>query len=414
MTGFKILISAYACSPYSGSEPGVGWGFVCSLAKYHSIWVIVEEEKFASDIKKYIALNPEIVRSINFIFLKKKRNRLLRKIWPPSYYWYYRKWHKDAFLVAKKLHEEIKFDIAHQLTMVGFREPGYLWNLGIPFVWGPIGGMGIFPWRFLTKVGLVGAIYYFGYNIVNLCEMRFARRPKLAAQLANLGLIAMNSENQKGIFENFSMNSKVCIAVGPPARFAFEPTRRESFQKLKIVWSGLLIPRKALNLGLLSLSALPKEIEWELHILGAGSSMKKWQSLSKILGISERCFFYGNVPREDVFNVMESSHIHLFTSLREGTPSVIVEAHSFGLPTICFDISGMQDMVDDSCGIKVKLVSPKIAIRGLTMALTKIATDENYRYQLAVGALKRSKDFSWSSKVQFLNKTYQSLLTHGK
>ncbi|MBM9532177.1 hypothetical protein JWG42_18650, partial [Desulfoprunum benzoelyticum] len=54
----KVLISAYACSPYKGSEPGVGWGFVAELAKHHDLWVIVEEEKFRADIERYLDENP--------------------------------------------------------------------------------------------------------------------------------------------------------------------------------------------------------------------------------------------------------------------------------------------------------------------------------------------------------------------
>jgi hypothetical protein len=53
-TRLKVLISAYACSPYKGSEPGVGWGFVAALAEHHDLWVIVEEEKFRTDIERYL------------------------------------------------------------------------------------------------------------------------------------------------------------------------------------------------------------------------------------------------------------------------------------------------------------------------------------------------------------------------
>jgi len=141
----KVLVSAYACSPYKGSEPGVSWGFVSALAKYHDLWVIVEEEKFHDGIERYLKENPEFSKSVRFFFLRKHRSRILRKLWPPSYYWYYQRWHKDAFKLAQQLHREVNFDLVHQLTMVGFREPGYLWKLGIPFVWGPVGGMGLFP-----------------------------------------------------------------------------------------------------------------------------------------------------------------------------------------------------------------------------------------------------------------------------
>jgi hypothetical protein len=36
----KLLISAYACGPNRGSEPGMGWNFVIGLGKFHEVHVI--------------------------------------------------------------------------------------------------------------------------------------------------------------------------------------------------------------------------------------------------------------------------------------------------------------------------------------------------------------------------------------
>ena len=36
----RVLISAYACEPGKGSEPGVGWNFSKEMAKHHDLWVL--------------------------------------------------------------------------------------------------------------------------------------------------------------------------------------------------------------------------------------------------------------------------------------------------------------------------------------------------------------------------------------
>ena len=36
----KIFISAYACEPGKGSEPGIGWNVVNELAKYNEVHVL--------------------------------------------------------------------------------------------------------------------------------------------------------------------------------------------------------------------------------------------------------------------------------------------------------------------------------------------------------------------------------------
>lgn len=76
----KILISAYAASPYQGSEFSVGWGFVAALAGDHDLWVIVEEEKCRADLERHLSEHPEFPQSVHFFFIHKRRNRWLRKL----------------------------------------------------------------------------------------------------------------------------------------------------------------------------------------------------------------------------------------------------------------------------------------------------------------------------------------------
>ena len=407
----NILISAYACSPYKGSEPGVGWGFVAELAKHHHLWVIVEEEKFRADIEKYLADNPALADRVHFYFIAKQRNRRLRKLWPPSYYWYYRRWHQQALDLARELHEEVGFDIAHQLTMVGFREPGYLWQLGVPFVWGPVGGMGYFPWRFLPTLGVKGALYYLAYNLFNWRQMRFFMRPRRAAAAAGCGLIAATPENVTGAARYWGNRQATLMSeVGVPPFQAVSPTRREAEAPLQIVWTGLHIPRKALNLALKALARLPASCQWQLQVLGEGERTKLWKKLAYDLGIADRVTFHGWLSRDKAMHVMQQSHVMLITSLRDLTSTVTVEALAQGLPIVCLDHCGFAGVVNDHCGIKVPVTSPASTIAGLAEAISRLEADEQFRYQLACGALQRAADFSWESKITVLNAVYDNVL----
>lgn len=406
----KILISAYACSPYQGSEPGVGWGFVVELAKHHELWVIVEEEKFRADIERYLAEVTEFSKSVHFYFIPKQRNRPLRKIWPPSYYWYYRRWHQKAYELAKLLHAEIRFDLAHQLTMVGFREPGYLWQLGIPFVWGPVGGMGLFPWRFLNKVGWYGALYYLGYNFYNLVQMRFLWRPRLAAKVAGCGLLAATPENQISALAYWGCASTVVTEVGLPCETVGSISGRPRDEPLRVVWTGQHTPGKALNLGLVALATLPDTVPWDLHVLGKGHRTAVWQRMADRLGVSARCRFHGWLPRDQALGVMKSAHVMLITSLRDLTSTVAIEALALGLPIVCLDHCGFAHVVDETCGIKVPVNTPVQVIKGLADAITLLATDESLRQRLANGAVRRAESFAWSKKIDVLNSIYANKL----
>jgi len=406
----KVLVSAYACSPYKGSEPGVGWGFVSALGRLHDLWVIVEEEKFRADIERYLAGHPEFPRSIRFQFLRKRRNRLLRRLWPPSYYWYYRRWHEEAFALAQRLHHEVGFDLAHQLTMVGFREPGYLWKLGIPFVWGPIGGMGLFPWRFLTEVGVHGALHYLGYNLLNLWQMRFAERPRKAAKAAGCGLIAATPENRVGAQRYWGCPSTVMAEVGLPPAPTHVPEQRVEGTPLRLIWSGQHTAGKALNLALEALANLPADLAWELCVLGKGRRASSWEQLCERLGLTDRVAFHGWLPREVALEMTASCHLLLITSLRDLTSTVSIEALALGLPIVCLDHCGFAAVVDESCGVRVPVTKPPEVLRGLAAAVERLGRDEELRYRLAKGAVHRARAFSWDAKAEQVDRIYRCRL----
>ncbi|MBQ0929177.1 glycosyltransferase family 4 protein [Ideonella alba] len=406
----RILVNAYTCNPYHGSEHSVGWGFIQELARRHRVCVIAEKENCQRDIERFLANCPELAQRAEFHFIEKQRRRLLRKLWPPSYYRYYRKWHLEALNLARHLHAKEPFDLVHQLTMVGYREPGYLWKLGVPFVWGPIGGMGSFPWRFLPSLGLYGALYYSAYNLVNAWQERFAPRPKLAAAAAGPSLISATPEDQTGTMTHWHRPSHLLAEVGLPAHTKDTPTYRNSDEPLRVVWSGLHIPRKALPLGLKALSILPPNIDWTLDILGKGRETRALQRLAENLGIGSRCRFHGWIERRVAIDVMHRAHVMLITSLRDLTSTVTVEALAAGLPVICLDHCGFSSAIDETCGIKVPVTTPNAVIDGFRDALIQMA-DETRRRDLADGALRRSRLFDWRLKVDRLEEIYRMRLS---
>jgi glycosyltransferase involved in cell wall biosynthesis len=407
----KILISAYACSPFQGSEPSSGWGFAYELAKTHELTVFVEEEKFRSDIEQYLRDNDDHARKIEFIYVKKVRNRWLRKIWPPSYYWYFRDWHKRVLSLAQNLNTLQEFDLVHQLNMSGFREPGYLWKLDLPFVWGPVGGMGYFPVNFLNHIGLKGFFYHLAYNVYNFFHMSFLIRPKTAAKKASIGLISATSDNQQRFKEHWSSTSTLISEIGQPYLASTNPiNKRQKGQPLRIVWSGQHTPGKALNIALRALALIPKDMIWELHILGSGQLTNKWKDYAESLEISNACLFHGMVDRQKALEIMNGAHLVLITSLRDLTSAVTVESISLGLPVICLDHSGFSDVIDDTCGIKIPLTNFNQVTLDLSAAIQKLALDDGYRTKLSLGALKRAERYSWENKVKTLDGIYQNKL----
>jgi len=85
---------------------------------------------------------------------------------------------------------------------------------------------------------------------------------------------------------------------------------------------------------------------WKLQILGDGREKANLIKISKDLKISDRLKLFGFVNNPAEF--YKNSAIFVLPSLYEGTPNVLLEAMSFGLPPIISDcLPGAMELVED-------------------------------------------------------------------
>lgn len=405
----KVLVNCYACSPYQGSEPGMGWNFVSNLSRMHELHIMTEC-KFKPDIDKYFEEHPEEKALYHFYYIKRTRWTLLRKIWPPSYYWTYAAWQRKALALAKELEAKEHFDLVHQLNMVGYRECGYLWQMGKPIVWGPMGNFNITPWRMLPVMGLYGIVFYTCRNLINLWQMHFSGRVKKAINACDAIICAME-DDKKTVKRLFGKDSIVIPEVGLAKQSNKEVKilKRNAGEKLRICWSGLHISRKALPLLLKAIAQCEQGNTIDLHILGDGPFNKQWKQMAKSLNLSN-IVWHGQVSRDEAMDIMKQSHVFTITSLSDATSTVLLEALSIGLPVVALNHLGFAGVITPQCGIKIDIVEPKQVISDIAKAIDRIATDEAYRQMLANGALHRAQDFRWDKKAEMINGIYHQIV----
>jgi hypothetical protein len=117
-------------------------------------------------------------------------------VFPPYYYRLYRQWHEKAYDLAKRLAAEVRFDLAHQINMTGYREPGFLWKLDLPFVWGPVGGTANVPLRFASVLGPGPFCYHLAKTVVNKIQLRYHPRVRQALRRVD-GFVTSNSTERR-------------------------------------------------------------------------------------------------------------------------------------------------------------------------------------------------------------------------
>lgn len=322
----------------------------------------------------------------------------------------YRLWQVDAYRLAQRLHRKYHFSVCHLITYVGFRFPGKFFTLDCPFVWGPIGGLENTPRHFLPLLGIYGAAYYTARNLINEFDRRFSPQPRRAMKKAAEceGVIAATTAIKKEIRRWYGVESTVICEIGPPPVAKMESlVVRNCGEPLRICWSGEHLPGKALQLLLRALAMMPHDVNWRLDVLGTGPCSRKWKNEAKTIGIDLYCTFHGRLSRQEALSVMQKAHLFVITSLKDLTSTVLLEALSLGKPVISPDHCGFSDVIDESCGIKIRIENLDRFILQLARQIETLYYDEALRCQLAQGALRRIEHFSWHKKAEVVNAIYR-------
>ncbi|MEO7861768.1 MAG: glycosyltransferase family 4 protein [Nitrospirales bacterium] len=407
----KVLVSCYACDPTLGSEPGMGGNWVLQLARHHDLWVLTEEP-YALALAEYLERHcPELKPAIHIVGISRHRFLFGEKLWEPFfYYWTYRSWQRDAYREAQRLVQQIDFDLAHHLNMIGYREPGYLWKLPIPFVWGPIGGHAQVPWRFLAALGRKGALEHGLRNLLNWIQMRSSIRVKRAMRRADVRLAA-TSDDQEAIRR---IHGKGAVLLNEQASNPISSiTEREPFdgqRSLRVVWCGNFGAGKALPLALMAVQRAAKEIPLQLHIVGSGGCEHEWKSLAERRGLASLCHWYGSLSHEGSMEVISQSDVMLFTSLKEGTPAVVLEAIQSGVPVICHDKCGFGTVITVASGVKVPVKNPRLSIEYFAEAMIRFARNPELLHALSQGALQRAGEITWANQAKIMLDCYQQAI----
>ncbi len=236
----RLLLLAFDCNPEQGSESAVGWNRVVQAAKHCDTWVICDERFSGPPVRRYLESHGPIA-GLRFQFVHTQGWESLVRELPGMWYLTYERWHRRALRIARRLHDQIHFDLVHQVNYAGFREPGYLWKLDAPFVWGPVGGTQNYPWRFLGEAGIRGALSATLRSLVNNLQLRFSPRVRRAARSAAAVLVA-NSTVKRDFARALGVAPSLQLEVGVPQVAAAPRRWRPRREGLRILWSGELRP----------------------------------------------------------------------------------------------------------------------------------------------------------------------------
>lgn len=420
----NILISTHELSPIQGSECAEGWNIIKNLAKNKQINLFViyaqgsqySPNSYKDAIDAYYQEN-ELESNLNFISIKQpKLTLIIAKInqiitrnkgsigFSVFYFMGYSFWQKKAFKVAQELIKVHNIDLIHHLTQITFREPGFLWKINIPFIWGPTGGIAGIPRQILRSLSLKQKIFELIRNFSNLTQFYFKCRIKNAMLKSKLIYTFSNEDLIK--ISLLNPNVKILLDSGTIPLLNPKIRKFNYSEKLKIIWAGQLIERKGLILLIDALNKIKNvNDKVEVNILGDGPLKKYYES--EVLKKSLKCVhFLGNINHKEVKEIFSNSHILIHTSYREATTHVVPEAISTGLPVLCHDCFGLSIAVTNNCGIKIPLINFSYSVEGFYQKIEMILGNPEIIQRLSEGAIERSKELSWDKMAETISNDY--------
>lgn len=345
----RVLVSAIACRPDLGSEARVGWNAVNAIAKQHECHVVTHVEGRAA-IEKAQAQGE--AAGVNFHYC----GNAFR--WHPSRFiarlqsWMlYRKWQAAILPDAMQLHRRHRFDLVHHVTYVTWRMAPRLWQMPVPFVWGPIGGASNIDRPFLNTLSPSARAFEIVRCVSGLRESRSSAFRRCARHAS---FIIAAEEQTASFMARHAPSTKIGTLC--PVFFTQEQlnqlnkagTRRQPQEwPLRIFAGGNLEGRKGIAIALRALSLLKDAgASFTYTIGGAGPELPAMRELALSLGLNDVVTFHNGYAGTEYADRLRASDIYLLPSVRETAGITMMEAVLAGCYPIVMAHTGAGEIIE--------------------------------------------------------------------
>lgn len=406
----RILLSAYACEPQKGSEPGVGWEWAIRLSQSHDVTVITRANNQQ-------IIEQELINGISqsfpkFIYIDLPKSLIyLKRIGVVSVSLYYLLWQLLARFKLRKRFQE--FDIIHHVTFNGFRFPGAWWQGPIPVVLGPLGGASLSSSKFRRSFGKKWyqewlrslSVRLWWLNPWTQASLRCANAvvtvgEELGSRFAPIGIQAI-SMLETGIPQNLEKDMEV-----------IDPKAKQNFLLIGNLepWKGWQIAFEAFAQAIQGGMKMQR-----LIVVGKGSQLKSAQKLASTLHLADHVEFVGQLPRPKVWQLLQNARALIFSSIRDTSGNVVLEAMVLRCPVVCFRHQGVGWITDEMCSIRIEPNDWESSVNGFSQAMQSLAKNDALVAKMGTYGRERAlSEFTWSAKITAMKKIYEQAINKYK
>jgi len=408
MTRLRILILGPECNPEQISIDYVTYSHAAALAQLHDVTLVVR-----APVETAVRRAKAPFRSVEAV-----RMPLLERI----YAWALRRIFKynfdtqafTAFLYPfslafewytwQQLRSRIhggEFDVVLRVLPMSQVLPSpfafFLRNGPVPFVIGPING-GL-PWppgfgqlekqrEWISYLRNVHRYLPFARSTYRHAAAIIANSSQTCAEFA--------AYREKVFFvpEN-GVSVPLCFRTGSGS----EAGSRNS--KLQLIFVGILVPRKACDLGLRAAAPLLRDDLAHFTVVGDGPERNRLEELVRSLGIEHAVSFCGWVNHAEVLRRLRSADVLVFPSVRDFGGGVVFEALAVGAVPVVADFGGPGDIVHSEVGCKVSLTNESDMVLQMERILAELIHDKSRLDRLRQQGMSYARErLTWEAKAQ--------------
>lgn len=397
-----------------GSEHAVGWNLVSRLARrHHPILLITQDNEYRAVVEAGVQALRQEGYHIKAFYVRHDattdgRKNNLRFF----YYLTYVTYQRSVLALAKTLMKTHRIVATHHLTIVGFREPGFLWKLDVPFIWGPVGGLVYAPRILFSDLSPKMRVFQIIRNLLTWIQFSASPRVRSAYRAA--------SRTGRFIAATPDIGERFQRRFG--GRFVWIPETGSTMdgsapapaphpivnRPLELLWLGGLLDIKPLGILLDAIARIPNHPRRiRLSVVGDGDARPRFEHQAKTLGVNAT--FVGWIDHQEAKRQFNVADLFVLLSIKDLTTNVVFESLGAGVPVVCLDHHGYSSIVDESCGRKIPLFPPDVLRHRLVKELIRFLDNPELLDPLRQGARRRAASFTWDRNAEAIGQIYDDI-----
>ena len=405
----KVLLSAYACEPGKGSEPGVGWNVARELSSRVSLWVITRANNQAA----IEGSGEDWIKQVQWIYWDPPKWLTFWKKGGRGVQLFYGIWQFGLKAVVAKALAAHDFDVIHHLTFGKYWIPSRLAGLPRPFIFGPVGGGECSPSSLaacssrrgriaeMVKGFVIGLVTMLPgtKSLYHSAAWSFAATTQTELALRQLGVSRVSILPQSGI------RPSDLPRINPPSS-------QWDSDELLLVTAARLIHWKAIHLAIEAIAEASRTIRVRLIVLQTGPEMKNLKALARRLGVGELVEFKGRLPRlEDVYQEIARADALVHPALHEAFGQACLESLALGVPVICLNWGGPGLITDLKTGFAVEPGDQDETVERLTDAIRRLDIERRAGISRSTDCQTRAfGHFGWDHLAEAILSRYHKIL----